>query len=74
MRPAVVLRDDFDVQVVMASFELVLKADVGKMHAVIEVGHVMLARPLLDFARVSIGSTVAVRALAIALLQLGRGR
>jgi hypothetical protein len=69
MRPAVVFGDDFDVQVVMASLELVLEADVGKVHALIEVRQVVLARPLLDFAGVPIRATVAVRALSIALLQ-----
>ena len=51
VRPAVVLGDDFNVQVVMAPLELVLEADVGKMHALIEVRQVVVARPLLDLAR-----------------------
>ena len=69
MGPAVVLGDDFDAQVVMAALELVLEADVGKVHALIEVREVVLARPLLDLARVPIGPAVAVRAVAIPFLQ-----
>ena len=69
MRAAVVLRDDFDVPMLVASVELVLDADVGKVHALVEVGQVVFARPLRDLARIPIRPTVAVRALAIARLQ-----
>jgi hypothetical protein len=69
MRAAVVLRDHFDVPVLTASVELVLDADVGKVHALVEIRQIVFARPSLDLARIPIRPTVAVGALAIARLQ-----
>jgi hypothetical protein len=69
VRAAVVRRHDFHVEVSVLTVELVLNADVGKMHPVVEVRQVVLACPLLDLAVVAIGPPITVRAVAIPLLK-----
>ena len=58
---AIVLGDDLDVLVTVASVQLVLDAEVGEVDALVEVRQVVFARPLFDLARVPIRSSVAVR-------------
>src|SRR5262249_58969780 len=53
----------------MASLELVLDANIGKVYALVEVRQLVFARPLLNLAGIAIRPTVTVRAIAIALLQ-----
>ena len=69
MLAAIVLRDDFDVLMMVAAVELVLDPEVGKVDALIEVRQVMRARPCFDLILIAIGSAVAVRPAAIVLLQ-----
>jgi hypothetical protein len=66
---AIVLRDDFDVLVAVASVELVLDAEVREVDVVIEVRQVVFAGPFFDFRRVAIRSPVAVGSAAIVLLE-----
>ena len=60
---------DLDVFVPVAPVELVLDAEIRKMNRLVEVRQVVFARPLFDLASVAIGSSVAVGASAIVLLQ-----
>jgi hypothetical protein len=47
----------------------VLDTHVGEVHLIVEVRQVMLPRPFLDLARVSIGMAVVIVALAVAGMQ-----
>ena len=69
MAAAVVIRDHLDVFVTVSPIELVLEAEIGKMDRLVEVRQVVLARPLLDFARVPVRSPVTVRTAAVVLLE-----
>ena len=60
MAAAVVIRDYLDVFVTESSIELVLEAEIRKVDRLVEVRQVVLARPLLDFARVSVRSPVTL--------------
>jgi hypothetical protein len=50
---------------------LVFEAHVGEVDLIIEVGKVVLARPLLDLVLVAIGAPIAVAAIPVALVQPG---
>jgi len=69
MRAAIVLGDDLDILVPVASIEFVLDAEIGKVHSVIEVREFVVACPLFDLAGVAIGSSITVRPAAIPLLE-----
>jgi hypothetical protein len=69
VRPAVVFCDDFHVLVKFAAIELVLDPEVRDVHVAVEVGQVVFACPFLDLVRVAVGASIAVRAVAIALLE-----
>ena len=49
--------------------EFVLDAEVRKVHRVIEVPEVMVACPVFDLARGTIGSSVTVRPAAVSFLE-----
>ena len=66
---AVVRREQLDVLVMFPAIDLVLDAVVGEMHLAIEVRQVVLARPVADLVLVAAGSAVAVRAVAVVVLQ-----
>src|SRR2546425_8515726 len=53
----------------MMAIEVIFDPDVRKMDTIVEVRQLVFASPLLDLARIPIRPTVAVRAIAIALLQ-----
>ena len=69
MHAAIVFGHNLDVLVMFGPVLLVLNPEVRKGDAVVEVRQVVLARPLLDLAVVTIMSAVAVRATTIVLLQ-----
>jgi hypothetical protein len=69
MRAAIVLRDDLDVFVMVASVQLVFDAEVGKVDRSIEVRQIVFVRPRFNLARVTTRSAVAVWPAAIWLLQ-----
>jgi hypothetical protein len=58
-----------DVLVVLAAVELVLDAVIREMHLAIEVRQVVLACPVADLVVGTVGSSVAVRSIAVVLLQ-----
>src|SRR2546426_3611777 len=62
-------RTDIHGEVPALTLELVLDAHVWKMHLVVEVGQIVLARPLLDLAVVAVGPPITVRAIFVPLLQ-----
>jgi hypothetical protein len=65
-------RDNLDIAVIVSPVEfLVFDAQVWKVHLIVEVRKVVLARPLLDFVLVAIGASVAVAAIPVALVQPG---
>jgi hypothetical protein len=65
----IVLGDDFDVLMTVASVELVLDPEVREMHRLIEVRQVVVACPRFDLAGVTIRSPVTVRPAAVVFLQ-----
>jgi hypothetical protein len=69
MAATVVVGEDLDVLVTVASLELVLDAEIGKADVVVAVREVVVAGPFRDFSRVPIGSTVAVGAAAVVFLE-----
>ena len=69
MGAAVVLREQLDVLVVLASVDLVLDAVVGEVDLLIEVRQVVFARPLANLVLVAVRTAVAVGASAVVLLQ-----
>ena len=60
MRAAIVLRDDLDVFITLPAIEFVLEAEIGEVDRLVEVREVVVERPLLDLARVTIRAPVAV--------------
>jgi hypothetical protein len=69
MSAAVMRREQLDVLVVFAAVNLVLDAVVGEVHLAIEVRQVVLARPIADLVLAAVGSSVAVRSVAVVVLQ-----
>src|SRR5262245_27652698 len=69
VRAAVVLGNDLDVVMPIASIERVLDPKVRKVDALVEVRQVVFARPLLNLARVPVRPAVAVGPPAVVLLQ-----
>jgi hypothetical protein len=69
VRAAVVLREDLDILMAVAAFELVLDPEVREVHAVIEVREVVFTGPFFDLARVPIRTPVTVRPPAIVFLE-----
>ena len=70
MGAAVVNGRHLDVLDVSASVEVVvLDADIGEVHLLIEVRQRVVERPGGDLVRVPIGASIAVRTVAISLLQ-----
>ena len=61
---------DLDILVVVTAVDvLVLDAQIGEVHLAIEVGQVVVIRPVASLVLVTIGPAVGVRATAIALVQ-----
>jgi hypothetical protein len=60
VRAAIVLRDDLDVFITLPAIEFVLEAEIGEVDRLVEVREVVVERPFLDLARVTIRSPVAV--------------
>jgi len=69
MGATIMLRDDFNVLVQLASVDHVLDAEIWEPDAVIEVRQLVLASPLLDLARVSVWTAVAVGTTTVVFLQ-----
>ena len=69
MGTSVVVRDHFDVFVTVTSIELILDAEIGEVHRLVEVRQVMFPRPLLDLPRIAIGPPITVWAVPVVLLQ-----
>jgi hypothetical protein len=69
MSAAVVGREQLDILVVLAAIRLVLDAVVREVHLAIEVRQVVLACPVADLVVGAVGSSVAVRSIAVAVLQ-----
>ena len=66
---AVVRCEELDVLVKFPAVDLVLESVVGKMHLVVEVRQIVVARPVADFVLVTAGSAVTVGAVAVVVLQ-----
>jgi hypothetical protein len=66
---AVVLGEQLDVLVQLASVHLVLDAVVREVHLAVEVRQVVLPRPLADLVLVAVGASVTVRPAAVVFLQ-----
>jgi hypothetical protein len=64
-----VRREQLDVLVALSSVRLVLDAVIGEMHLAVEVREVVFARPLANLLLIAIRSSVAIRSVAIVLLQ-----
>ena len=62
-------REDLDILVTVAAIELVLDPEIRDVHVPVEVGQVVFPRPVLDRARVPVRASIAIRAVAIALLE-----
>ncbi len=69
VRAAIVRREQLHVLVPLASVDLVLDAEVGEVHLVIEVRQVVLQSPVADFVLVSVGPAVALGSVAVVVLQ-----
>src|SRR5207253_2063738 len=70
VRPTIVHRENLDIFMAATAVELlVLNAQVGEMHMVVEVRQVVLERPLFDLARVAVWMAVVVVVVSIALVQ-----
>ena len=65
----VVPEHDLDIPVLLHPIELVFNAEVGKLDRAVEVRQVVFARPLFDFARVTIRPSVAVGPATVVRLQ-----
>jgi hypothetical protein len=62
--------EDLDVDVIVAPIELfVFDPDIRKMCLFIEIGQVVVQRPLFDLARVTIRVSVVVRTIAVAFMK-----
>jgi hypothetical protein len=66
---AVVRREELDVFVTFAPIDFVLDSVVREVHLAIEVRQIVLARPVTDFVLVPPRSAVAVRSVAVVVLQ-----
>jgi len=67
---AVVRRDDFNVLAIPAAVRLLIfDADVREMDLLIEVGQVVLERPLTDFLGGAIGVTIVVVPLPVTFVE-----
>jgi hypothetical protein len=66
---AIVRREQFDVLVKLPAIHLVLDSVVGKVNLVIEVRQIVLARPFTDVVLVAARPAVAVRSVAVVVLQ-----
>ena len=60
MSAAVIGRHDLDIPVLLHPIELVFNPEIRKLDRTVEVGKVMFACPLFDFASVTIRPPVAV--------------
>jgi hypothetical protein len=61
--------EEFDVLVKFPTIDLVLDAVVGKVHLVVEVRQIVLARPVTDLVLVAARPAVAVRSVAVVILE-----
>jgi hypothetical protein len=67
---SVVNRHHLHIAVIVSPVELlVFDTQVGKVHLIIEVREVVIARPLLDLVLVAIGASIAVAPIPVALVQ-----
>jgi hypothetical protein len=69
MAAAVVLRQHFNVLVVLAAIDLVLDAKVRKVHAVVEVRQLVVLCPAADFLLSAVRSSVAIGPVAVVVLE-----
>jgi hypothetical protein len=66
---AIVRCEQLDVLMKLAAVHLVLDPVVGKMNLVIEVWQIVFARPIPDLVLVAARPAVAVRSVAVVILQ-----
>jgi hypothetical protein len=69
MSPAVVRREELDVLMVLAAVDLVLDPVIREMHLAVEVREVVLASPIAYLGFAAVWSSVAVRSVAVVVLQ-----
>ena len=62
-------REQLHVLVAFASIDVVFDAVVGEVHLAVEVRQVVLARPVADLVFAAVRSSVAVRLVAVTVLQ-----
>ncbi|MFN2444511.1 MAG: hypothetical protein ABR606_02810 [Vicinamibacterales bacterium] len=69
MSAAVVRREQLDTFVMFAAVDLVLDAVIGEVHLAVEVRQVVVARPVADLVLGAPWSAVAVRPVAVVVLE-----
>ena len=70
MRTSVVLGGDLDIDVILAAVDVaILDAAVGEMDLLVEVRQVVIPRPLLDLAPVTIRPSIGVRPVPITFVE-----
>ena len=69
VRASVVLCEHLDILMAFAAVDLVLDAEVGEVDAIVEVRQFVFCRPPPDFLLRAVGSSIAVGALTIVVLQ-----
>ena len=66
---AIVGREQLDVLMELPAIDLVLDAVVREVHVVVEVRQIVLARPVTDLVLVAARPAVAVRSVAVVILE-----
>jgi len=69
MGTTVVLRQQFDILMALASLPLALNAEVRKVDAVVDVGQLMIVRPTTDLLLVAVRTSVAIRSVTLGGLE-----
>src|SRR5687767_5346009 len=66
---SVVLREHLDILMALAAVDLVLDAEVGEVHAVVEVRQLVVLCPASDFLVVAVRSSIAIGPVAVVVLE-----
>ncbi len=69
MSAAIVGREQLDVLMELPAIDLVLDAVIREVHLVVQVRQIVLARPVTDLILVAARAAVAVRSVAVVVLQ-----
>lgn len=69
MGAAIVLREQLDVFVTLATLHLVLDTEVGELHPFVDIRQVAILCPTTDLLLVAVRSAIAVRPVAVPLLK-----